>query len=98
VASCCRFGDKPSGSCATDLINLVGRAMTKVVSYRPSLRRLGFAPGSVHLGFVVNTVALGQVTIRVLRFSAVSIIPPWLSTRIYLGMNNSPVVGRSSET
>jgi hypothetical protein len=35
---------------------------------------LGY-PGSVHLGFVVDNVALGQVFPRVLRFSPVKFIP-----------------------
>jgi hypothetical protein len=39
-----------------------------------SLRR----PGSVHVGFVVDKVALGQVFPRVLRFSPVNLIPPVL--------------------
>jgi hypothetical protein len=34
----------------------LGRAMAQVVSRRP-----GFDPGSVHVGFVVDKVALGQV-------------------------------------
>ena len=38
-----------------------------------SPRRPGFDPGSVHVGFVVDNVALGQVFLRVLRFSPVSI-------------------------
>jgi hypothetical protein len=51
----------------------------------PWLRRLvaglsplrpGFDPGSVHVGFVVDKVALGQVFPRALRFSAVNFIPP----------------------
>jgi hypothetical protein len=33
-----------------------------------SLRGPGFNPGSVHVGFVVGKVALGQVFLRVLRF------------------------------
>jgi hypothetical protein len=33
----------------------------------------------VSLGFVVNRVSLEQVSVRVLRFCPVSIIPPWLS-------------------
>jgi hypothetical protein len=32
-------------------------------------RRRGFDPGSVHVGFVMDKVALGQVFPRVLRFS-----------------------------
>jgi hypothetical protein len=34
--------------------------------------------GSVHVGFVVDKVALGQVFPRVLRFSSVNFIPPVL--------------------
>jgi hypothetical protein len=41
-------------------------------------RRPGFDPGSVHVGFVVDKVALGQVFPRVLRFSPVTFIPPLL--------------------
>jgi hypothetical protein len=59
----------------------------------------GFAPGSLHVGFVVDKVALGQVFLRVLRLSRVNIIPPWLSILIYhLRINNRPVGGCSSET
>jgi hypothetical protein len=43
-----------------------------------SPRRPGFDPGSVHVGFVVNKVALGQVFPRVIRFSPVNFIPPVL--------------------
>jgi hypothetical protein len=35
-------------------------------------------PGSIHVGFVVDKVAPGQVFLRVLRFSPVNIIPPLL--------------------
>jgi hypothetical protein len=38
----------------------------------------GFDPGSVHVGFVVDRVAPGQVFLRVLRFSPVNFIPPVL--------------------
>jgi hypothetical protein len=48
-----------------------------------SPRRAGFTPLSVHVGFVLDIVALGQVFLRVLRFSPVNIIPPWLSILIY---------------
>jgi hypothetical protein len=49
----------------------------------PWLRRLdtGFSPrrpGSVHMGFVVDNVALEQVFLLVIRFFPVSVIPPWL--------------------
>jgi hypothetical protein len=35
--------------------------MAQAVSRRLSPRRPGFDPGSVHVGFVVDKVALGQV-------------------------------------
>jgi hypothetical protein len=44
--------------------------------------RLSLA-GSVYVGFVVDKVALGQVFLRVLRFSPVNIIPPRLSLLTY---------------
>jgi hypothetical protein len=40
-------------------------------------------PVSVHVGFVVDKVALGQVFLQLLWFSPVSIIPPWLSMLTY---------------
>jgi hypothetical protein len=43
-----------------------------------SLRRPRFDPGSVEVGFVVDSVALGQVSHPVLRFLPVSSIPPVL--------------------
>jgi hypothetical protein len=46
-------------------------------------RRPGFAPGSVHVGFVVDKMALEQVFLQVLRFSPVNIIPPWHYMLIY---------------
>jgi hypothetical protein len=47
-----------------------------------SPQKPGFKPGSVHVGFVVEKVALGQVFLQVLWFSPVSIIPPLLSKLI----------------
>jgi hypothetical protein len=64
-----------------------GRAELSIVKAVPWLRRLaaglpprrpGFDPGSVHVGFLVDKVTLGQVFLRVLRFSAVNFIPPVL--------------------
>jgi hypothetical protein len=43
-----------------------------------SPRRSGFDSGSVHVGFVVDKVALGQVFLQVLRFFPVNFIPPVL--------------------
>jgi hypothetical protein len=50
-----------------------------------SSRRPGFAPGSSHVRFVVDKVALGQVFLTVVRFSPVNIIPPSLSKLISSG-------------
>jgi hypothetical protein len=61
--------------------------------------RPGFALESLHVGSVVNKVALGQVSLWVFRFFPASVIPNWLFALIYqLGINNRPVWGRSSET
>jgi hypothetical protein len=41
-----------------------------------SPQRPGIAPGSIHVGFVLEKMALGQVFLRVLRLSPANIIPP----------------------
>jgi hypothetical protein len=43
----------------------------------------GFAAGLVHVEFVADEVALAQVSLPVLRFSPVNIIPPSLSIFVY---------------
>jgi hypothetical protein len=48
-----------------------------------SPRRTRFAPGSVHAGYIMDKVALGQAFLRVLRFLPVNVITSWLSTLIY---------------
>jgi hypothetical protein len=40
-------------------------------------------PTSVHMGFVVDKVALEQLFLRVLPFFPANIIPPWHSIFIY---------------
>jgi len=61
--------------------------------------RAGFAPGSDHVVFLVDKVALGHVFLRVMWISPVSIIPQSLSVLAYhLGRNKRPVGGCSSET
>jgi hypothetical protein len=54
--------------------------MTQAVRRRPPTAEAlpGFDPGSVHLGFVVDKVALRQNFPRVLLFSLVNFIPPVL--------------------
>jgi uncharacterized membrane protein YhdT len=44
-----------------------------MLSYQATRR-----PGVVHVGFVVDKVALGQVFLLIIWFSFVIIIPPWL--------------------
>jgi hypothetical protein len=73
------FGFKVLSKC------FLGRSMAQVVSRRPFTAGPGFAPGSTHVGFVVDKVALGQVFLRVLRFSRQYIIPPSLSKLISSG-------------
>jgi hypothetical protein len=63
-----------------------------------SQRRLGFSPRVVCMGFVGDKTVLGQIFLRVLRFSPVNIIPPLLHIHscIILGLDNGSVRGRSS--
>jgi hypothetical protein len=74
---------------------LLPQLKRSVAGFSP--RRPGFAPSSVHVEFVVDTVALNQVFLRVLRFYPVSMIPPLLHIHPYVwGMDKGPVSGRSS--
>jgi hypothetical protein len=50
--------------------------MAQAVSRRPLNAETRVHPGSVHVGFVVDKVTLGQVFLRALRFSPVNFIPP----------------------
>ena len=53
--------------------------MTQAVSHRPlTAEATGSILCQVHVGFVVDKMAPGQVFLRVLRFSRVSFIPPVL--------------------
>jgi hypothetical protein len=54
-------------------------------------------PGSVHVGFVVDKVALGHI-FSGSSVSPVNIIPPRFHTHVVLGMNKRHAGGRSSET
>jgi hypothetical protein len=56
-----------------------GRAMAKAVSRRPlTTEARGSVPGQVHVSFMVDKVALGQVFLRVVGF-ALSISFHWCS-------------------
>jgi small ligand-binding sensory domain FIST len=64
-----------------------------------SPRRPGFAPGSVHVGLVVDEWHWYRFLSEYFRFSFLDIIPSCFSMIIYhLGISNRPLVGRSSET
>jgi hypothetical protein len=64
-----------------------------------SLLRTGFVPGSVHVGFVVHKVVLGQVSLRGHWFRlSVSFHCGSPCSYIIWGMNSRPVGSRSSET
>jgi hypothetical protein len=51
--------------------------MAQAVSRRPLTAATRVRARVNPVGFVVDKVALGQVFLRVLQFSPVSIIPPW---------------------
>ena len=63
---------------------LNGSAMAQVVCGWPSLRQPMFDPRSVDVRFVEDKVALRQVSLPVLRFSLVHIIPLMLHTDLHL--------------
>jgi hypothetical protein len=42
-----------------------------------------FMPGSVHVGSVVDKVAMGDVLLQLLQISHVNIFPPWVYILIY---------------
>jgi hypothetical protein len=65
-----------------DIYSSNGRAMAQAVSRWPLTAETRVRAGSAYVGFVVEKVALGQVSIRVLWFSPVNIIPPLLLTRL----------------
>jgi hypothetical protein len=56
--------------------------------------KLGFMPRTVHMGIMVDKVALEQVFLQVLQFFLANIIPPGLHTHISSGGSiNSPRTG-----
>jgi hypothetical protein len=57
-----------------------------------------FAARAVHVGFVVDKMVLGQVSLRALRFYPVSTIPAMLHIHscVICGLENRPVIARSS--
>jgi hypothetical protein len=57
--------------------------MAPAVSRRPLIAEFRVRAQSIHVGFVVDKVAPGQVFLRVLLFYPVNIIPPSFSILIY---------------
>jgi hypothetical protein len=60
-----------------------GPAMVEAVSHLSPTVKAWVRAWESPCGFVVDNKALGQISVRVLRFSPVNIIPAWLSMRIY---------------
>jgi hypothetical protein len=52
--------------------------MAQVVNCRPFAAAAWVRARVNPVGFVVDKVALGRIFLRVLRFSPVNIIPPWV--------------------
>jgi hypothetical protein len=84
---------------ATEVMNCMAVLWLRRLVTGLSPCRTSFAPGSVHMRFVVDKVALEQVFLRVIRFP--------LSLSFHLGspysytiwtMDSRPIGGRSSET
>jgi hypothetical protein len=73
----------------------VGRATAQAVSGRLLTEEARVRAQRIPLGSVVDEVVLEQVSLRVLRLSPVSIIPPLLHIHscIIWGMDNGPVSG-----
>jgi hypothetical protein len=59
--------------------------MAQAVSRLPVTSEARVRGWSFHEGFVVDKVALVQVSLRILQISPVSIIPPSLSNSYHLG-------------
>jgi hypothetical protein len=106
-ANKCRF--VPPWMATLLTVSVVVRGINVAVPWLRSLvaglspRRPGFAPGSIHVGFVVDRVALGQVFLRVLRFSPVNISfhsrspnPYHLGNAWYANVSRHPRLGTRS--
>jgi hypothetical protein len=58
-------------------------AIAEVVSHRLPAVEAGFYPGPVQLGFMLDSLAMGQVLLQILCFSPVTIIPFMLYNLMY---------------
>jgi hypothetical protein len=68
------MGTDPFAEMLLSFLNM-RRLLTGRLIVTKQKRRPGFDPGSAHVGFVVDIVALGQVFSRVLSFSSVNFFP-----------------------
>jgi hypothetical protein len=59
-----------------------GRSMTQAICRQPLTTEARVYARSVHIGFLMDKVALGKYFLRVFRFFPVNIITPWLSILI----------------
>jgi hypothetical protein len=73
------------------LSNVKALTVSQAVSRWPLTAEARICIQTVHVGFVVDKVALGQVLLRFLRYSPVSIISPSFSMLIY-HLGNEPAV------
>jgi hypothetical protein len=60
--------------------------MSQAIFVRLLQQITGLDHGTVHVGFVVDEVALGHIFLPVILFSPVGIIPPMLHTHFCLGI------------
>ena len=81
-----------------NIIRLILVCKFKAASRRRLIVESGFDPRSVRVIFVVDKAAFGQVFLRVLSFSSVSIIPPLLHTNLHLHAVLTRTKGRSLGT
>jgi hypothetical protein len=73
--------------------NILNIVKQHFVKNSMKLEKSSTMPRSVHVGFVVDEVALGLVFLSVLRFYTISITPPMrhIHSCNILGMDNGPV-------
>jgi hypothetical protein len=76
-----------------------GHAMAQAVSCWPLTMEARVRARLIHVGFVVDKVALGQVFLRLLWLSSVNIYHSTIALQThYLRMNSVSTSGSSSET
>ena len=56
--------------------------LAQAISASPSPWRLWLSPRAIHMGFLVDKLALGMVSLQVLGLSPLTTIPPMFHTHI----------------